>query len=112
MLTRDRKPLTEEQVATTWAEPQAGEPLDEAPAPSATPQPCPTCGCPFFWEDLGGRVHCCECVPIPSRRMAAEAWFVYWSPDGAYWGPWEFKHWDPYAHLPAVGGDATDDDSF
>lgn len=69
--------------------------------PRQPPSPCPTCGCPFWWEDLGRELHCCQCVAIPSRRMAREAWQVVWLNDAAAWRVWEPRYWKPFAHLEA-----------
>lgn len=76
-----------------------------ATPPTALAAPCPDCGSPFFWEDLAGEVHCCECVAIPSRRMAKEAWEVRWQVQvaggvrRAVWAIYQPVHWRPFAHL-------------
>ena len=89
------EPPTAEEVAATVCQP---------PPPKALPEPCPTCSCPFWWESLGGQVHCCQCVEIPSRRMVREAWQVLWDPaEGrAYWAAWEPVYFQPFAHLEKV----------
>lgn len=73
-----------------------------SPPPRDLPVPCPVCGCPFCWSDLAGGSHCCECVAIPSRRMAREAWQVVWVNGAAAWRAWEPRYWRPFAHLEAA----------
>lgn len=75
------------------------------PPPDAAPEPCGACGSPFFWQDLGGQVHCRWCVEIPSRRMVRELWQVIWSPadSTACWAVWhcDLTRSDILAHLVA-----------
>lgn len=97
----------------------AAEPADELAEPdplpthAATPEPCPACGCPLAWEDLAGRLHCCECIPIPARRMAKDAWVLMWRAGRAVWEPHEFRHWNPYGHIEAAerAARAAEDDA-
>ena len=58
--------------------------------------PCLACGGIFWWLDIAGQTHCCECVPIPARRMLASLWM---SPTTG-WEPWEPVGWEPFGHLP------------
>lgn len=104
-----------------WEEPPA--PTDDPaavedlppdlPPPAASPWPCLACadergvgGSAYFWQDVAGRVHCIECVPIPSRAMSnGLGWQVLWdAAEGrAVWAPWTPAYWDPFAHLAADG---------
>lgn len=67
--------------------------------PRAAAAPCGKCGSPFFWSDQMGGLHCCECVPIPSRSIASgDAWRVLWSPQGNVWEDWTPLYWNPFDH--------------
>ncbi len=39
---------------------------------------CPACGCGLYWEAINApaQLHCVECQPVPSRRMAEDLWLV------------------------------------
>ena len=86
--------------------------------PVAAPAPCPTCGCVFWWQDIGDvqgdNLHCCECVAIPSRKMAKGSWAVVLEVDPpkfvgqplsvhsrAAWHEYSPVRWHPFAHLDA-----------
>lgn len=77
-----------------WINPATGEWESFTPAPDAVKMPSDVaapcrCGCPNFWEDVGGNLHCASCVKIPGRAAASgRAWCVLWSPDGCRWEDW------------------------
>lgn len=77
-----------------WINPTTGEPETSLPVvsedqpPKDVAAPC-HCGCPNFWEDLAGNLHCAACIRIPARQMAnGRAWSVLWSRDGCWWAEW------------------------
>ena len=74
-------------------------PLNTPPLPS---ERCERCLCPDWWEDLRGRLHCCECELIPSRLAAARFWMA--SSDGS-WKSYQPQRWNPWAHLEAAQAD-------
>lgn len=97
------EPLAYFDFQGAWHDLANGFEAGGAPLPPSQAAPCPKCGCPMFWEDVYRGLHCCDCEPIPSRRLASgEAWAVEWSPDGAYWVDWTPQHWNPFAHLEAA----------
>ena len=77
------------------------------PQPRAEPIPCRGCvpagdaGCPYFWEDLAGELHCVLCVPIPARSMAVEAWRVVQCGERRWWALWDPGRWNLFEHLEA-----------
>lgn len=87
--------------------------------PRATPTPCFECGCPLAWEDLARACHCCECRPIPGRRMVRGLWRLAVaplpsSPDGTWplpsvacWARYRPTYWDPLGHLVSAECDAA-----
>lgn len=74
------------------------------PQPSRTPDRCGTCLCTYFWEDLQGQLHCCECVTVFSRRILRQLWRVvsWWDHMGGQaverlaWDHWTPGKWNPF----------------
>lgn len=93
-----------EMGAVPLVEPAAGVaaiPLGPTgPQPRRTPAPC-DCGCPWFWEDLAGELHCVLCVLIPARSMAVEAWKLVEHGERRWWAVWEPGRWNLFEHLEA-----------
>lgn len=91
---------------------EPAEPRDTAQGASARraspdwplPALCGVCGCQFCWEDLAGELHCCECFPIPVRRLAVELWRPGGdNPERPRWVVWEpAGYWEPFGHLAAA----------
>lgn len=72
-------------------------PTPSIPAPMSASVSCVSCGCPMFWQDLAGSVHCCDCVAIPASSMVDSTWIA----TEAVWEPYRPKHWNPLGHLKA-----------
>lgn len=103
-------------AASSLAEPAAAgnqPPQPADPQPPVPAMPCVHCGSPFWWQDLAGAFHCCQCLAIPSRRMLRGLWQVIWAvPPGhtrprACWARWRPQHWNPFEHLEAAEREAA-----
>lgn len=48
------------------------------PVPECCEALCLVCGCGLYWEAINApaQLHCVECQPVPSRRMAEDLWLV------------------------------------
>lgn len=56
---------------------------DETPPPLVEPDPCVTCGCPFFWRSVcDDRLHCLECTPR-HPQMYRDVWLIVVEDDGS-----------------------------
>lgn len=90
-------------------DPVSGYSIEEADEPHAEPAPtigapaevCPDCGCEFGWEDIAGRLHCCECRVIGSQRMVAGFWRLLVRAACPFWEPWSPTYWRPFAPVHA-----------
>jgi hypothetical protein len=97
------EPLSYFDIHGVWHDPETDQSSAASPLPTVAAEPCAKCGGPYFWGDVYGGVHCCECEPIPSRRLATgAAWQVCWSAAGNSWADWTPQHWNPFAHLEAA----------
>lgn len=81
------------------------------PAPGDAPAVpcdfCAMCGGGVYWSDLAGGLHCCECVPIFSRRFFVELWEAAPFADdsargyGLAWAYCRPQRWNPLAAIEA-----------
>ena len=85
-------------LAVLGTEPSSDQ--EEPPPSLPNPAPCPTCGCPAFWQDVGGRLHCGECEPVPAAGAVGRFRHIM-LPEGEEWECAD-ENWNPVPDLDTV----------